>query len=217
MLIFLFCFQGWIYNLLAPFFLTLNTGQMRSFAYFHVSVYAGEYDGEHYVIENGGFYDEKTRLGKISAVTIDDAFEKESNFFVVSPPKDSSKKSTRYLVLQRALACLGVPYVYSMRAVNCETFVTALFGAMGAKNFESIQMEVIKPKKGKQKTIANTQQNIERFEKFHQDLTKRIQSVPKEGVLLTLSYYMKMQDGALTPWFSLMINDYEQFFQTAAR
>ena len=103
-----------------------------------------------------------------------------------------------------------------MRAVNCETFATALFGAVDAKNFDSIQMEVIRPKKGKQKTSVNTQQNMERFEKFYQDLTKRIQSVPEEGILLTLSYYVKMQDTALNPWFLQMINVYKQFFQTAA-
>ena len=38
-----------------------------------------------------------------------------------------------------------------------------------------------------------------------------------EGILLTLSYYVKMQDTALNPWFLQMINVYKQFFQTAAR
>jgi hypothetical protein len=95
---------GWIYNLLSPLLRTIGTGQKRSFPYLHSSVYAGVFDGKHYVIENGGFTDEETHTGKISARTIDEAFEKESNFFSVSPPKDSSDKSTRYLVLQRALA-----------------------------------------------------------------------------------------------------------------
>ena len=117
---------GWIYNLLSPLLLTIGTGQKRSLPYLHSSVYAGVFDGKHYVIENGGFTDGETHTGKISARTIDEAFEKESNFFVVSPPKDSSDKSTRYLVLQRALACLGVDYVYDMRAVS-STSLTPLF------------------------------------------------------------------------------------------
>ena len=135
----------------------------------------------------------------------------------MSPPKDSSGKSTRYLVLQRALACLGVEYVYSMKAVSCETFATALFGAMEPKDLQPIQMEVIKPRKKKGKQIDKKHENNEKFKKFTQDLINRIKMVPDEGTLLTLSYYLKRKDKAASPWFEQMDEDYSTFFQAALR
>ena len=46
----------------------------------------------------------------ISATPVEKAFERDAEFFVLSPPKDSDGRSTRYLVLQRALASLGMYY-----------------------------------------------------------------------------------------------------------
>ena len=48
---------GTIANWLAPVLTKATTGQARQYAYLHVAVYAGQYKGEHYVIENGGQYD----------------------------------------------------------------------------------------------------------------------------------------------------------------
>ena len=48
---------GTIANWLAPVLTKVKTGQARQYAYLHVAVYAGQYKGEHYVIENGGQYD----------------------------------------------------------------------------------------------------------------------------------------------------------------
>ena len=47
---------GTIANWLAPVLTKAATGQARQYAYLHVAVYAGQYKGEHYVIENGGHY-----------------------------------------------------------------------------------------------------------------------------------------------------------------
>ena len=64
--------------------------------------------GHHYVIENGGHLGHG--IGMISATPVEKAFERDAEFFVLSPPKDSDGRSTRYLVLQRALASLGMYY-----------------------------------------------------------------------------------------------------------
>ena len=48
---------GTIANWLAPVLTKAMTGQARQYAYLHVAVYAGQYKGKHYVIENGGQYE----------------------------------------------------------------------------------------------------------------------------------------------------------------
>ena len=48
---------GTMANWLAPLFTMAKTWQARQYAYLHVAVYAGQYNGEHYVIENGGWYE----------------------------------------------------------------------------------------------------------------------------------------------------------------
>ena len=137
--------RGWLYNTLSPFILGIMKGQIRSFAYLHASVYAGKHEGLDYVIENGG--GDSRGIGTIDLASMEDAFEPDASFFIVSPPKDPQGKSTRYLVLQRALACLGLKYIYNMRAVSCETFATALFGLLDDNYFAPLQTEVIRSHK----------------------------------------------------------------------
>ena len=48
--------RGPLYNLVAPILNWSKTGQFRQYPYLHVAVYAGQYEGVHYVIENGGGY-----------------------------------------------------------------------------------------------------------------------------------------------------------------
>ena len=122
---FFFIIQGWFTNLISSNLIEKKTGQKRDFVYLHAAVYAGksrkskDQKGlEYFVIENGGYNDPVTRKGFIAARKIDEAFEEKSNFFVMSPPKDGNNKSTRYLVLQKALACLGLCYTYDMQAVR---------------------------------------------------------------------------------------------------
>ena len=49
--------SGTMANWLAPVFTKAMTGQARQYAYLHVAVYAGQHEGVHYVIENGGAID----------------------------------------------------------------------------------------------------------------------------------------------------------------
>ena len=56
-----------------------------------------------------------SNLGMISARKLEEAFEKEANFFVLSPPRDARGNSTRQILLQRALASLGLFYEYHDR------------------------------------------------------------------------------------------------------
>ena len=48
---------GNVLNYLTPVLTAAVTGQPRSYLYFHVAVYAGQHNGVHYVIENGGGYE----------------------------------------------------------------------------------------------------------------------------------------------------------------
>ena len=55
--------MGTIANWLAPALTKAYTNQTRWYAYLHVAVYAGQFRGTHYIIENGG-----TSRGKIGYV-----------------------------------------------------------------------------------------------------------------------------------------------------
>ena len=65
------------------------------------------------------------KIGTISVVDLDEAFEDNENFFLLSPPKVNGQ-STRHLILQRARACIGLNYIYDINAVSCETFAASL-------------------------------------------------------------------------------------------
>ena len=133
-------------DLFAPVLTLIDSGQARQYAYLHAAVYAGKHADVDYVIENGGGFmesSEGTNLGMVQACTFGDAFERDAKFFVLSPPKDSKGRSTRYMVLQRALASCGLFYDYHMRAVSCEAFALTMMTVEPIYN--PIQVEVIKP------------------------------------------------------------------------
>ena len=77
-------FRGWIYNTLAPFLTLATVEQKRSFAYLHVAVYVGAYNGQHYVVNNSGA-NPATGTGQITLNPLEKAFEEDGSFFVVSP------------------------------------------------------------------------------------------------------------------------------------
>ena len=203
-----------------------ETGQARRFAYLHAAVYAGEHNGNHYVIENGGHFGEG--IGMINAETFDDAFETDAQFFVLSPPKDFNGKSTRYMVLQRALASCGLYYKYHMRAVSCEVFAMTMMNCKPV--FEPLQTDVIQPSIGHEITEEKRLQDEKRFHEFFQSLKHRLSKM-ENLVILTLKYYLKSIDPEalkrhieedpdpfwlntnITPWFKTMKNDFDQFFQ----
>ena len=62
---------------LAPVLTMIETGQARQFAYLHAAVYAGEHNGNHYVIENGGAEHQcgQKFFGVIRAVKIQEAYK----------------------------------------------------------------------------------------------------------------------------------------------
>ena len=191
--------RGWLYNTLSPLLMKIRTGQVRSFAYLHASVYAGKHEGVDYIIENGGH--DGTGRGTITISSLDAAFESDASFFIVSPPKDSQGQSTRYLVLQRALACLGLKYIYNMRAVSCETFATALFGLLYDNNFSPLQTAIVRSHKKDLPDIdAQRQRDQQKFRNFHSDLCKQIKQVP-EGTILTLKYFIEHIDHSISNRF----------------
>ena len=223
---------GCVGNLFAPIETFITQGNMRRYAYLHAAVYAGSHRDRHYVIENAGRIS-ANGVGMIQARPFEDAFEEDAQFFVLSPPKDSKDKSRRYLVLQRALASLGLHYKYHMRAVSCEAFSLALLNMN--PDYESIQADVIGPSKGQhQITDEKREEDAQRFAEFHQELSKRIGSAPK-GNILTLRYYLDsvhpkrhIERGVVSPdapylnkehpgWFTQMEDDYAAFFEAAGR
>ena len=208
--------KGWLYTTLSPLLLGLTKRKMRSFAYLHASVYAGKHESVDYVIENGG--GDSYGIGTIDLSTLDEAFEQDASFFIVSPPKDPQGKSTRYLVLQRALACLGLKYIYNMRAVSCETFATALFGLLDDTYFAPLQTEVIRSHKMDHPDIdGQRSRDILKFHEFHSDLCKQIEQV-REGIILTLKYFInRPSNGKTTPWFEQMTKDYINYIKDAHR
>ena len=207
-------FRGWIYNTLAPFLTLATVGQKRSFAYLHVAVYVGACNGQHYVVNNSGA-NPATGTGQITLNPLEKAFEEDSSFFVVSPPKDRKNKSTRYLVLQRALASIGLEYTYHIRAVSCETFVTALFGLLSDDLFDPLQTEVLHSPLPKD-VQEQKARDFRRFKKFHRDLCDQIESVP-EGTILTLRFFIERPDKKAYPWFQQMAATYVRYIEAARR
>ena len=166
-------------------------------------------------------------IGMISANPMEKAFEDDAKFFVLSPPKDSEGRSTRYLVLQRALASLGLYYRYHLRAVSCEVFAMTLLRLK--PEFEPIQMEVLPPAKGHEVTDEKREKYKKKFADFHADLTKRINGCNSEdhSLILSLRYYIdhvnpKYGDihsktieelNRIPAWYRQMRDDYEKLYQ----
>ena len=167
----------------------------------------------------------------ITAKPMEKAFEENARFFIMSPPKDSEGNSTRHLLLQRALACLGTFYHYHMRSVNCEVFAMTLMKL--EPKFEPVQTDpkVLRPSKGH--GITDNQRNADhaRFMRFHQALLQKIEGY-QDNTILTLDYYLKQkintkqmkllkncQDADKLnensargmPWWDEMDSDYDSF------
>ena len=159
--------EAWLYNLLSPIICYQNCGESRKYPCLHGAVYAGKHAamkcdyctdegkakciGHHWVIENIGNF-EKEKIGRVTARRLEKAFEEDAKFFVLSPPKDGNNKSTRYILLQRALACIGLEYKFNITAVNCENFVMTLLKLCPEEEPDRLQTgspeAVIKPSRG---------------------------------------------------------------------
>ena len=209
-------------NYLSRAILRNQTGEAREVPCFHVAVYVGKYADTAFVVENpGSYYDDKT--GLITLQPLRSAFHNhEGPMFVVSPMRDDKGKSTRYHVIQRALACVGLKYKYHIRHTNCECFALALMGEWGQKASKSlidvaVQSEALAQKKSIKLTEAKKAEDEDAFQKFFADMRARIKTVP-DGVVLTLKYFIKkcgvtepmiIDDGILPS----MILDYNKLFE----
>ena len=222
--------SSFFWNLFAPILMTFETGEARKYPYLHAAVYAGKFNGRHYVIENGGGIPMFDHLGMISAVPMEKAFEEHASFFIMSPPKDSEGNSTRHLLLQRALVCLGTFYRYHIRSVNCEVFAMTLMRL--EPKFEPIQTDpnVLSPSKGYDTTDCQMDADQGRFLKFHQALLRKLEWY-QDDTILTLDYYLKnkvdqdqrakatvtchdadvLNNACCIPWWVEMDSDYESF------
>ena len=223
--------MGFIYDIFTPIITLLMMKQKRYFAYLHAAIYVGRYKGVEYVVENAGM-DQRLEPGngRIRVSPIEQAFEKTAHFFVVSPEKDKSNRSRRYIVAQRALACVGLQYMYGMRSVSCEAFVLAILCPLD-NSFDPVQSGLVRShKKDLPKDKAKNQLEMDRdsYEKFHEDMKKRIGCVQR-GIILTLDFLMQsnfLKNEAKTRnagkpqkhlWFKEMEISYYSFWEACER
>ena len=152
---------------------------------------------------------------------IGDAFETDAHFIVVSPPKDKDGISTRYMIVQRALACLGVEFEYQMRSVSCETFVLALLKPTN-DSFDPIQRGLVRSHKRdlpSDEAKSQLEKDKENYQKFHQMLLSRMKNV-SNGMILILEFFKKVDPGLLLrefPWFKEMQESYQMFWESCSR
>ena len=97
-------------------------------------------------------------MGYVCPEPLKKAFGSDAKFFVLNPPND-----TRYLVLQRALASIGVCYEYHMRAVSCEAFAMTMMNA--DLNWNSLQLQVLN--NTTKMTKEKRQKDAARFKEFY--------------------------------------------------
>ena len=165
--------------------------QIREFSYFNCAVFVGSYDGIYFVVENGVGKTKDDRFGTINVLPIEDAFSKDSTFFLVSPQRDEFGESRRYIVLQRALASVGVGYRYSMRAVSSESF--ALMVIVLFEEAITIQQDASKTvNKGSLKDSIKGMESrgAKTYDELYESVMRKIEAV-KKGIRLTLPFLLK--------------------------
>ena len=165
----------------------------------------------------------------VKCCTLKKAFEKDARFFVLNPPKDENNKSTRYLVLQRALASIGVCFKYHLAAVSCEAFAMTMMNV--EPDWSSSQLKVIKSH-AKKPDEDKLEEHDGKFKVFYKHILNRWDKLD-QPVILTLDYFLKKytnfdplnelgdddDDVELDklnqqdPWFLTMIEDYKEFFK----
>ena len=166
----------------------------------------------------------------IECCPLKEAFEKDARFFVLNPPLDENNKSTRYLVLQRALASIGVCFKYHMAAVSCEAFAMTMMNV--EPDWSSSQLKVIKSRQ-EEPDKEKLEEHAGKFRVFYKHILNRWNQLD-QPVILTLDYFLKKytnfdplnelgddddDDVELDklnqqdPWFLTMIEDYREFFR----
>ena len=139
-----------------------------------------------------GFEDENCN-GTITLRPMSEAFTEDSLFFIVTPQKDEEKDETlRYIVQQRALACIGIKYNYHMKAVSCESFALMMLGIF-EESRAAVQDEILRSHKKNPTDAQNERMQKEwnsRYEIFHSTVIGNLKKV-KHGVFLTLKFLLK--------------------------
>ena len=173
----------------------------------------------------------------VECCPLKEAFEKDARFFVLNPPLDENNKSTRYLVLQRALASIGVCFKYNKAAVSCEAFAMTMMNV--EPDWSSSQLKVIKSH-AKKPDEDKLEEHDGKFKVFYKHILNRWDKLD-QPVILTLDYFLKkygeldfnpladldrlkklepkltliqilVQLNQQDPWFLKMIEDYNEFF-----
>ena len=179
-------------------------------------------------------YSDYDGMGYVRPCSLQKAFEEDAKFFVLSPPKDANGNSTRYLVLQRALASIGVCYQYHLRAVSCEAFAMTMMNA--ELNWKSFQLQALNQTlyAGMQMTPTKLENDAAMFREFYNSIVNRWAQLD-QPIILSLEYYLNLirtvpefrnplenektlsELNSKTPWFKAMIGDYRRFFDYVAR
>ena len=138
---------------------------------------------------------------------------------MVSPPKDKHGRSTRYIVLQRALASIGVTYKYHMRAISCETFCTAILHPSD-DSFRPIQRSIVRSHKRnlpQEKADRKLEEDAKNYKRFHSKLCKQISLVPPD-ILLSLKFHLNESQNQLGVWWiDKIVRSYQEFRQACKR
>ena len=116
----------------------------------------------------------------VTAIPLENSFMSEAEFMVFKP--QSNGNSTNNMVLQRALACLGLYYHYDIKAVSCEVFAMSM-NKLKPK-LENLQLDVLAPKK-----IRFNPPNENKYQEFYSQILARLKSLDTHR-MLTLPYYL---------------------------
>ena len=167
-------------------------------------------------------------MGYVDCLPLQNAFGPDARFFILDPPKDANGNSTRYLVLQRALASVGVCFQYHLRAVSCEAFAMTMMNA--EPDWRSLQLQVLNNTMvtSVKMTKEKRQADAAMYQEFYKSIVARWRMLD-QPVILTLKYLVNtytmrkvfpLEQGKShqqlnrekKPWFRAMIADYQKFF-----
>ena len=126
-------------------------------------------------------------MGYVECLPLQNAFGPDARFFILDPPKDANGNSTRYLVLQRALASVGICFQYHLRAVSCEAFAMTMMNA--EPDWRSLQLQVLNNTMvtSVKMTKEKRQADAAMYQEFYSSIVARWRMLD-QPVILTLKY-----------------------------
>ena len=114
-------------------------------------------------------------------------------FFLVSPPKDENGETRRYIVLQRALASVGVEYKYHISSVSCESYALMMIGLF--EETQAIQLSVLRSRTKDLPDDVKHQKdlgNSKRYCTFYEQNNATYLSVADSGIY-TILFFMDLK------------------------